>query len=137
MGHSDLVKKWEPATPGKIMLIQNVSLVVYREIQGTVSTSFALRIIALQSDTHPATCTISVVDTFARTKERVFQTHGDDPFQALFLAMKTALRLLRRHCEGFPDDLFYLDPDETQDAMTGIEMIDWLGQAYSGLNLYP
>ncbi len=137
MGHSDLVKKWEPATPTKIMVMKNISLVLYREIQGTVSTSFALTIIALQSDTHPASCTIHVVDSFARTEERVFQCYGEDTFQALFLAMRTALRLLRRHCEGFPDDLFYLDPDENQDAMTGIEVIEWLGQVYSGMNLYP
>jgi hypothetical protein len=73
------------------------------------------------------------LDTANDLEERVYPTYGFDSFQALFLAMRTAVRLLIGHLEYFHDEEFYLDPSafEQGQGQTGIDMATWLAESYA------
>lgn len=114
------------------MMIPSISIIFYRIIDGETSISFSARLAGF--GTGPDSCVFSVLDTVVSTEEHPIKTYGGDPFQALYLGMRTILNCVRRHFESLPDEMFGL-PDEdllAGEGHKGSEMLEWLPQAYGG-----
>lgn len=114
-----------------------ISIAFFRVVDGEEVITFLARITHLTSK--PGSCVISIIDTAETTGERSFTTYGGDQFHALYLGMRTVLRILRRHFESLPDELFGIQENDLSEGKghTSAKMLEWLSEAYSGWEKAP
>ncbi len=115
----------------EVAVNQFIGLTIYRVIDGEESVSFSARVVEVNSS--PASCVVLIFNSARDPRVRSFNSYGGETFQALYIAMRTTIRLLIGHFEELPDEMFGLGEHdiESGDGLSSAEMIDLHSQIYA------